>query len=125
MNNREIKFRIWDTIDEKFETLLLQPTDTIGTGFIHFYPIRKIFQQFIGLKDDLGQDIYEGDIVKYSVNYTHEHGDKDIQEFIGEVKYDTTFAMYVFGANEHSMYDRIDKIEVIGNIFENADLINK
>ena len=57
MNNREIKFRVWDKLLNKFIP---------WNCFIPFDNDREyIIQQYTGLKDKDGQEIYEGDIIQY------------------------------------------------------------
>jgi uncharacterized phage protein (TIGR01671 family) len=73
-----------------------------------------IFQQFTGLLDKNGKEIYEGDIVK-RLN----------TEYIYEVVYNEENAAYFLqnkdGEGPLSYYRKV--VEVIGNIFENPELI--
>ena len=114
--SRELKFRAWDNLNK---------------GFIYFdiqdYP-SGIYggvsnpQQYIGLKDKNNKEIYEGDLVNFSVNNTVELGDKDIMDYKNQdVHYSNEYCGFMFGENGFTPLDRIimTSIEVVGNIFEN------
>ena len=82
--------------------------------------------QFTGLKDKNKKKIYEGDIVKYQGVVGFDYDDKD--EEIEEVKYvNGAFEPIYFSQRDlHTYEDRmivVEDIEVIGNIYENPDII--
>lgn len=122
---REIKFRVWDN---KRNFMDYEPQITIDMGYINnigvvdcngdFRPYKyEIIMQYIGLKDKNGKEIYEGDIIKC----------KDIcgeysKELYNEVVNDMCDWLYNYGYASQELL-RYDEIEVIGNIYENPELL--
>lgn len=73
--------------------------------------------QYAELKDKNGKEIYEGDIVKCNDNFQGQG------EYI-EVKYDTKYGLFQpFGQNDWSVPS--NECEVLGNIYENPELLEK
>lgn len=115
--NREIKFRAWDKYYKRFRDIVL--TNPISALNDNKIDERFEFTQYIGLKDIKGNQIYEGDIVQYTDNYN-----TDIPQQTGIVKFDNASFYITDGA--YSCYRWIDiNVEVIGNIFEDKDLVDK
>ena len=126
---REIKFRAWDgsrmsegkTIDNLFQ----QNEDWFGNR-IHivdrFVPQNDcILMQFTGLHDKYGKEIYEGDVVRHekwvSVG--------KYAPAIGVVKYKcVSFTCECIGDWVGANADLNGLAEVIGNIYENPELLN-
>jgi hypothetical protein len=111
--NREIKFRGWDKALKEMSYTPLHSISFNGTlnyGNADFtdYPIE--IMQFTGLHDKNGKEIYEGDIVEY------EFAPCGLQrgEFIFN---EGTF--YLKGTGKFRPYD----CEIIGNIYENTELL--
>ena len=98
---------------------------TVALGSTRQVP-RVILMQYIGVKDKNGVDVYDGDIVQVKAD--------DYELVISEVKWGEVeypafdlpkydgYGMNAFAAIYHS--DPKETIEVIGNIYENPDLIS-
>ena len=118
---REIKFRAWDDTDEKWVEGGL-------ANIIYEYendPAWVFLQQFTGLKDKNGVEIYEKDVVSYSDYYI---GDFDIPSGKGVVEFDN--GEYIVSGPEFapklcSEEIKNEHIEIIGNVFENPELVDK
>lgn len=82
----------------------------------NYDPEDWIFQQFTGLLDKNGKEIYEGDIVKTSYTIY------PIQsvEFSGGM-----FKLSNLCLDDTPLYYDADSCEIIGNIFENPGLLEK
>lgn len=118
--NREIKFRIWRPFDKVMMNLDIDCVDLGGLPLMNGTfkgGIDWVWMQFIGLHDENGKEIYEGDVVKLNSRMTDENGHyvvKSIQEFFT----DLGLCVYEHGENWDSQ-----NIEIVGNIFENPELI--
>lgn len=127
MKKRKIKFRFWSPAgrafvrDYKYNGLVDELFDEKEYDVL-------IPQQFTGLIDKNGVEVYEGDLIDFSVNYTVCLGDKDIIDYKNqEVYYDEEAASFLFGDEEVSMLDRVMKetIEVVGNVNIKNDIIDE
>lgn len=120
MNNRILKFRVWDLKYKYYCTnlgFLGLDCDGILCN-IQSSSIKNdyIIQQFTGLIDKNGKEIYEGDIIK-NFNYIGEVKFKNGGYFVSQDK--------LTRPGELLGYGQIYWDEVIGNIFENPELLQK
>ena len=77
-----------------------------------------MFQQFTGLKDKNGKEIYEGDVIRHRSR--NEYG--SIQDVDTEVRWEGTGWNFLGGNGAFPIVET-DSGEVIGNIYENPELL--
>jgi uncharacterized phage protein (TIGR01671 family) len=137
---REIKFRAWEgtgminVCDLAFYEDAYKINDDIRSHYEQ-WPL----MQFTGLKDSKGKDIYEGDICSMDC-LTAKEGtviDNDVDEeptflvppsndyMLGEVKFKNGMFGLFFHSDEEGEYmaELDSDIEIIGNVYENPELI--
>jgi len=123
---REIKFRVWHTRSDllrsdtpQMEYFTLQDIYWRGedTGDYDFPRKDDIVMQYTGLKDKNGKEIYEGDILEF-VTY-----DRELLEVYW---YEETLGWQmkrIVGSGTMFIPNYTDYLEVIGNIWENGELL--
>lgn len=142
-NQREIKFRAWDKEHQTMVFAIPLATVNFYGGLDDFFK-NTVVMQYTGLKDKNGKEIYEGDIVQgsgYDGTYYSSVIFRDCR-----VTIDCFRAVQVSNPPDHTMsHDRVktygfithwdpngyhtlktgwDDIEVIGNIYENPELLS-
>ncbi|MBZ5971611.1 YopX family protein [Leuconostoc gasicomitatum] len=127
--SREIKFRVWDNEGQKYikiENFYISPEDGAAIDIGGYEYRGAVIEQFTGLKDANGVDIYDGDLVRevpeydddYMVIYEIVHNETsnypafDLKGWRGEMN----------GISELSL---TSGIEVVGNINQNKDLLEE
>ena len=85
----------------------------VGDGF---YKTDFVLMQSTGLVDKNGKEIFEGDVIQ---------GEYEGKQFIFEVVWKKTSFCLRTGITTMSFANIIENIEVIGNIYENQELLKK
>lgn len=105
---RDIKFRAWCKLDNTYvepytvqEMISSKESDILLDELYNEFE----FEQYTGIKDKYGDEIYENDVLK-------------------SVGGNTEVVIYIDGRFEPVCWYDEETYEVIGNIHENADLLN-
>ena len=125
--SREIKFRVWNTQEGKFH--LPVEGDRLDS-VLHYWEITKHVefpQQFTGLKDVNGKEIYEGDIIKckpIDVIHSQDLFKYNNFEFLTSAVYwSKEYCCFETDFNSSCFAESENVIEVIGNIYETPVLL--
>jgi len=123
---RRIKFRVWDKAENEFSDISEYDS---WNWFDRFrdpkIPETLTIQQSTGLLDDSDVEIYEGDILHYvfdGASYP-----KEAKDEILTCLWVTFGGMYSFENKDSEYYwaEIANRCSVVGNIFENPELLEK
>jgi uncharacterized phage protein (TIGR01671 family) len=127
MTNRTLKFRAWDKLAKRFT----YPDKGYQGHYVldlngQFQNLQNgsggdeyVVQQWTGLRDSKGVDIYEGDIVRgkfLDTEYRH------LKTINSEVVWVERYASFNIGMEEWRYSG--ERVTIIGNIFESKKLLN-
>jgi len=132
MKTREIKFRAWE---ENGKNMIHY--DEVGDHTLNSLTeeLPYILMQYTGLKDINGKEIYEGDIVQWGMNGQEMSERVAVVELFPALQFKILYYIngktrkieegdgYIFGYSNFIYRDTHKSLEVIGNIYENKDLI--
>lgn len=114
---REIKFRAYhkpsETMIEVYDLALRIGVINQGNDYMPFSEIELM--QYTGLRDKNGKEIYEGDVVKGLY-----------RDETGVVGYEFSSFHVTDQDGDNLLFDKqmLTEIEIIGNIYDNPELLN-
>jgi len=111
---RQIKFRAWNPVDmEMIADPLVYDDVGINDNFENFEDDEYYLMQYTGLKDKNGKSIFEGDVIRL----------EDVQAII--TFDDGAFQMITskHQGRSQAIQNRTKRFEIIGNIYENPNLL--
>ena len=120
---RELKYRVYDKTEKCYSDKAFS-IDQLGLCYAQdedgygeeIDEERYIVEQYTGLKDKNGKEIYEGDIVEYTTCYYG--NEKRHRKVVEWSEWDSDD----FGEPHNLGYSNLSEcMEVIGNVHENAD----
>jgi uncharacterized phage protein (TIGR01671 family) len=125
---REIKFRAWDNLAKKMcDDFLYFVEDAVYQHQANpWRDTRFIPMQYTGLKDTSGKEIYDGDLMQFGPTERSTVGPYTPLAEEGTIS-PVVYKEGKFQLEEADLYDclRWHEMEVVGNIYENPELLAK
>ena len=119
---RELKFRRFSDYGNDF--LYYDLRNSNDDDYIGFNTTKYPIEQYTGLKDKNGKEIYEGDILKFRGRYYEVKFDNYGQYYMENKNYHWLENGYSFRSVDIWCADGI-LVEVVGNIHENGELLEQ
>ncbi len=118
MNNRQIKYRVWS------KDTMLSYNEICHHPLWWFNDGDKVTQQFTGLVDKNGKDIYEGDIIETFTSQVSMFKGRQLFKIVW-LKETANFIIWQSNSVWWTITEEYmnNHCKIIGNIFENKDLL--
>lgn len=128
--SREIKFRAWvyygDKLDKPMYSRDFQGLDRFFEDCCESDE-GQVIEQYTGLKDKNGKEIYEGDIIQEEIDFNSKMTDGIFKYKVYWDEEELCWALEHIGNESihHELWQCNFSTEVIGNIHENPELLEK
>lgn len=136
--SREIKFKFWcndhghieSGFDEPIESVNFNQRNELGLLCPICYKARPMkLRQYTGLKDKNGREIFEGDILEYVSPEPQEDDRPDFYKvewkgFGFEARWLNPYSATASSDGRLALSGADEDMKVIGNIYENPELLN-
>ena len=114
---REIKFRAWDKRNKLMIQNIFSVTESGSPDLPYaLVPPDLIWMQFTGLHDKNGKEIWEGDILIY-------RGEPVVVEYFGDMFHCRSTKYPNLTPGNYRLMTLKDTCEVLGNVYENSELL--